>query len=256
MPKTLIYYHRSYRKITGSGRVFLGLLMATSLPLSMLILFFHSDVTAWVSVATKAALASYNPSWSIEVVEKTFLWNKMSFVSISGKIPSELTIAANGFLSLLMIVLLLLTRKGKNIAVYFIFLFGFNLASALFFSAFPGDFPYTAAEFSELYMKAQISMWLFIPIILGMAFLPLPGSLATKILLILATLSYSVGFCTLRYIIFLFIIKEYSIFYMALLFFAFGPLIDFVYIVGFYSVYNRRLAIQLKGSASVWKWSY
>jgi hypothetical protein len=256
MPKTLIYYHRSYRKITGSGRVFLILLIAVSIPLSMLMFFYHSDISAWISVATKAALSSYDPSWSVDIVEKPFLSRDMSFVSITGKNPSFFTILVNAVFSLVMIFFLLRTRKGKNIAIYFVFLSGFNLASALFFLVFPGDFPYTAAEFSELYMKSQISMWLFIPFILGMAFLPLPGSLITKVLLILATLSYSVGFSTLRYIIFLFIINKFSVIYMALLFFAFGPLIDFIYIVGIYSVYNRRLAIQLKGSESVWKWSY
>jgi hypothetical protein len=230
--------------------------MAISLPLSVLMVLFHSELTAWISILVKTALAAHAPSWPIDIIEKPFLWHEMSFVSIPGKNPSLLTILVNGILSLVMILLLLRARKGKNIAIYFVFLFGFNLASSIFFLAFPDAFPYTATEFSELYMKSQISMWLFIPFILGMAFLPLPGSLITKILLILATLSYSVGFCTLRYIIFLFIIHEFSVIYMALLFFAFGPLIDFVYIVGFYSIFNRRLAMKLKGSETVWKWSY
>jgi hypothetical protein len=99
-------------------------------------------------------------------------------------------------------------------------------------------------------------MWLFIPLILGMAFLPLPASIFPKLLLIAFALIYSVIFGTLRYIIFLFIISKFSVIYMALLFFAFGPLIDFVYIVGIYCFYTSKLAKNLKGSETVWKWLY
>jgi hypothetical protein len=43
---------------------------------------------------------------------------------------------------------------------------------------------------------------------------------------------------------------------MALLYFAFGPLIDFVYIVGIFSIYSNRLAEKLQGSIKAWKWLY
>ena len=136
------------------------------------------------------------------------------------------------------------------------FLAVINLVSSVFFLLSPQAFPYTSTEFSELYIKAQLSMWLFIPFILSMAFLPLPAPMSHKLLLMIFTIVYSALFGTLRYIIFMYIISRFSVIYMALLFFAFGPLIDFVYIVGIYSFYSSRLAKNLKSSASVWKWSY
>jgi hypothetical protein len=89
-----------------------------------------------------------------------------------------------------------------------------------------------------------------------MALMLLPAPFLPKLMLILFALLYSFLFGTLRYVIFLFIIHEFSSIYMALLFFAFGPLIDFVYIVGIYSFYSSRLAESLKSSEAVWKWSY
>jgi hypothetical protein len=99
-------------------------------------------------------------------------------------------------------------------------------------------------------------MWLFLPLILSMAILLFPTRIFPKLALILVTLVYSIIFGTLRYIIFLFILSKFSIIYMALLFFCFGPLIDFVYIVGIYSYYGSRHAINLRKNRTVWKWSF
>jgi hypothetical protein len=256
MAKALIYYHRAYRKITGSGRVFLYELMAICLPLSLLILFAYPLITVQMSHIAQAVLSSYYTSDSIKVIDKAFLLGKVSYISVSGLFPSKLFSIINLVISFGMIVILPRVKRNKNIAIYIVFLAGINLLSSIFFSLDPNDFPYSATDFSELYVKAEIGMWLFIPFILGMAFLPLPAPLLPKLLLIAATLVYSLVFGTLRYVIFIFIVSKLSILYMALLFFAFGPLIDFVYIVGIYCFYNSKLAHNLKGSESVWKWSY
>lgn len=256
MAKTIIYYHRAYRKITRSGWLFFIEMSAICVPLSFAVLFGFPLLTEPMSYIARSVLSSCYPPGIIQIVEKSFLWEKVSVVSLPGAYPSGLTIIINLVVSLFMVLFLPRVKKGKNIAIFFLFLAGINLVSAFFFIFAPFDFPYTATEFSEFYIKAEISIWLFIPLILGMAFLPLPSSVYPKLILIVLTLIYSIIFGTLRYIVFLFIISKFSVIYMALLFFAFGPLIDFVYIVGIYCFYNSRLAMTLKGNESVWKWSY
>lgn len=256
MPKTIIYYHRAYRKITRSGWLFLVEMMALCVPLSLIVLFGFPLLTEPMSLVSRAALSPYYPSGIVQIAEKGFLWEQISVVSLPGTFPSDLMIIINLIVSLFLFLFLPNVKIGKNVAIYFFFLAGINLASVLFFTFQPFPFPYTAVDFSEFYIKSEISIWLFIPFILGMAFLPLPAPLLPKMLLIILTLIYSIIFGTLRYIIFLFVISKFSVIYMALLFFAFGPLIDFVYIVGIYSFYNSRLAMTLKGNESVWKWSY
>ncbi len=256
MPKSLIYYHRAYRKITGSSWLFLIELTLFTLPLSLLILFTYPYITEQMSRVTHAVLSSYFQPGAVAMTGHSFILGDVFLVNLAGTLPSSLVTFINLIISLFLIILLPFVKGWRNIAIYIVFLAIINLISALFFTLAPFEFPYTGAEFSELYVKTEVSMWLFIPLILGMAFLPLPASVFPKFLLIVFALVYSIIFGTLRYIIFLFVISKYSVIYMALLFFAFGPLIDFVYIVGIYCFYTSRLAKKLKGSEHIWKWLY
>jgi hypothetical protein len=256
MSKSIIYYHRAYRKITGSGWLSLIELAIVALPLSILILFIYPPITEQMARITLAVLSPYYLPGTVKVIGQHFILGDISIVSIPGTHPTALVSFVNSIISLALILFLPFVKRGRNIAIYVVFLAVINLVSALFFTLVPFEFPYTATDFSELYIKTEISMWLFIPFILGMAFMPLPASIFPKLLLIIFALIYSVIFGTLRYIIFLFVISKFSVIYMALLFFAFGPLIDFVYIVGIYCFYTSKLAKTLKGKETVWKWLY
>jgi hypothetical protein len=254
MEKDLIYYHRSYRKITGSPWIFMIECLAATLPLCLAVLFFYPAVTKQMSLAVQAILSSYYPPDTVTVIEKSFLLENMSLVSMPGTYPSAITCLVNFLVSLGLIFFLPRVRGAKNAAIFVVFMAFINLASAVFFTLAPFEFPYTATEFSELYIKSEISMWLFVPLILGIALFPLPAPVLPKLLVIILTLIYSVIFGTLRYAIFLFVISKFSMIYMAVLFFVFGPFIDFVYIVGAYSFYVSRLARKLKDREPVWKW--
>jgi len=256
MSKTIIYYHRAYRKITSSGRVFTLEFLAITLPLVLLILLLYPLITERICLLAKDILSSYYPSGAIKLIKQAYLLGDITIIDSPETFPSFLTSFINLIVSLGLIIILPRVRKNKNIAIYLLYLAVINLVSSLFFILFSTHFPYPAVRFSDLYIKTEISMWLFIPVILGMAFLPLPSSIFPKLGLIIFTLIYSVIFGALRYIIFLFIIYKFSVIYMALLYFAFGPFIDFVYIVGIYCFYNTKLAHNLKGKESVWKWSY
>jgi hypothetical protein len=256
MSKAIIYYHRAYRKITGSGWIFLVQLLAVTLPISFLILIGYPFITKQMSLVSLAILSPYYEHGALKIIEDVFLLGNVSLIDIDGTYPSALMSLINFLVSLSLILFLPFVKKGKNIAIYFVFLAAINLCSALFFTLSPYEFPYTGAEFSKFYLQSEISMWLFIPFILGMAVTLLPTPISLRLILIFSAIIYSIVFGTLRYIIFLFIISKCSVIYMALLFFAFGPLIDFVYIVGIYSFYNNRLASNLKSSNSIWKWSY
>ncbi len=256
MPKSIIYYHRAYRKFTGSSWILLLELVGLTLLPSLAILLFYPCITKQMSLITQVILSSYYPTDTIKVIEKSFLLGNVSVVTIVAGYPEALTSLINFIVSTGLIILLPCVRKAKNIAIFVFFLAVVNLVSAMYFTLSLFEFPYTGMEFSEHYVKSEISMWLFIPFILGIALLPLPAPFLPKMVLIVLTLIYSFIVGTLRYAIFLFIISRCSVIYMALLFFAFGPLSDFVYIVGIYCFYASKLTQKLKGSESVWKWVY
>ena len=192
----------------------------------------------------------------LPILEKSFLLDNVHLVGVTGTYPSPLSCLINSIVSLCVVVLLPMVRKGKNTAVFIVFLAAINFVSALFFTFWPSAFPYTGTDFSELYVKAEMSLWLFVPVILGVALLPLPSRVVPKILVIVGTLIYSVIFGTLRYAAFLLVIAKLSFIYAALLFFAFGPLFDFVYIVSIYCFYTARLSHRLKRDEAIWKWLY
>ena len=255
-PKTLIYYHRSYRKISGSAGFVLATLVVVNLVFVLAVFQASPLITGHMSRVAQDVLSSRLPSSTVTVVEKPFLLTTLSIVSLPGAYPSKVCTIIHLIVSSALILFLLRTKKRKNVAVYFLFLAAISLVSAVFFMVTPEAFPYTATEFSELYIKSQVSIWLFIPFVLGMALAPLPAPMLPKLLVMIFALGYSVVLGTLRYVTFLYIVSNFSAIYMALLYFAFGPLIDFVYIVGIYSFYISRLATKLEGSTSVWKWSY
>ena len=256
MSETLVYYHRAYRKITGSGWLFFLEFVFTAIPLSLIILLIYPEITAQISLFTYKLLSPYYSPDSIFLFEKSFLIGNVSIVTVPGSYPSVLVCLMNFIVCLTMIFLLPKTKIGRNFAIIAVFWALINLSSVLFFTVTPFEFPYIVEDYSELYVKSEVSMWLFIPFILGIAFLPLPSSFIPKILIIVFTAVYSIIFGTLRYIVFLFIVSKFSVLYMAILFFAFGPLIDFVYIVGIYCYYTYYLAKKLKGDDSIWKWLY
>jgi hypothetical protein len=256
MQESLIYYHRAYRKITGSGWIFFLEFILTTIPLSIIILLIYPVITAQMSLFTYNFLLPYYSPDSIFLIEKTFILGNVSIVTVPGSYPSVLTCLLNFIVCLCMIFLLPKSKIGRNFAIIAVFWALINLTSVIFFSVIPYEFPYTVEDYSELYVKSEVSMWFFIPFILGIAFLPLPSSFIPKIGIIIFTAVYSIIFGTLRYIVFLFIVSNFSVLYMAILFFSFGPLIDFVYIVGIYSYYTYFLAKKLKGDDSIWKWLY
>ncbi len=256
MSKTLVYYHRAYRKITGSSWLFFLEFILTAIPLSLIILLLYPEITAEISLFAYKLLSPYYSAESIFLSAKSFLIGDVSIVTMPGTYPAVLVCLINFIICMTMIFLLPKTKIGRNFAIISVFWAVINLTSVLFFSITPFEFPYSVEDYSELYIKSQVSMWLFIPFILGIAFLPLPASFAPKIFIIILTIIYSIIFGALRYVVFLYIVSKYSVLYMAILFFAFGPLIDFVYIVGIYSSYTYYLAKKLKGDESIWKWLY
>lgn len=203
-------------------------------------------------------LAPSFPAEKLEILQRKFLIeNENIFLLIGpGSYPSTLMSFISSLVMLVIILLLQNVKKNKNIAIFVSFLAFIHMVSAVFFTLTPHLFPYTSTDFAELYVKTVIGVWIFIPVILSMALFPLPSSFVPKLFIILLTLIYSFVFATLRYAIFMYILTKYSFIYMALLFFAFGPLIDFVYVVGIYSVYVAYLAKKMKGSEAQWKWLF
>lgn len=256
MAKSLIYYHRSYRKIAGTRWALLFQFLLATVPLIVLILIFYPDLTKLMSITAEKILSSSFVPGALEIVHQKFLLNNKNIFLLTA--PESYPSILNSFISSLVMLgvsfLLQRMKIDKNIVIFATFLVAIHLISSVFFTLVPYMFPFTFKDFVELYIKTIICIWLSIPCIVSMAIIPLPASYVPKLFLIIFTLIYSFIFATLRYAIFIYILSKFSFIYMALLFFAVGPLVDFIYIVAIYAVYTTYLAQKLKSNEMVWKW--
>lgn len=254
--KSVILYHRSYRKISGSPWTFLLAFVCIALPLSLAIILFHPEISRMLSLVAQAVLTPYFPQDTLRIIESPYITRNVFLLELPSAYPTLLFSIGNALASLALLALLPGITRAKHVFIFLIVVAFINFLSSLFFTFFPYRFPYEAVDYSELYIKQQLSIWFFVPVIMGLAVLPLPSTLASKVATILFTVCYSLVFGTARYAVFLFVLSKISLLYMAVLFFVLGPLIDFVYIVGVYSVHVAWLAKKMKGDFATWKWSY
>ena len=106
-------------------------------------------------------------------------------------------------------------------------------------------------------MKQQIGLWLFFFIVVGLVTaLAGNGYFFYNVTFLVGIMLYSFIYGVLRYVTYLYIVSQFSTIYMAILFFVFGPLFDFLYIIYFYGLYVNRIIIfnDSKKREDVWQW--
>jgi len=254
--KTIIMYHRSYRKLAGSLASFWLQFLFCVVPLCAITAFFYPQITAAISKGAKTALAPFFAAETLQVMETPHVLGNYSFLQLPTDFPTALFALNNAVVCILLILVLSQINVARPVMFCINLTALVHLTASLFFYFWPDHFPYETGYYSQLYMVQEISIWFFMPIIIGLATLPLPASFPAKVITMVLTYIYSVLFGMLRYIVFLFLLSKFSLLYMPMFFFVFGPLVDFVYIVAIYSAFVARLANKVKGDYALWKWQY
>ncbi|MCI4458355.1 MAG: hypothetical protein JHC21_01905 [Thermocrinis sp.] len=198
-------------------------------------IFFLDDYFSVLSDITKKVLEnSYTESYKL-------LSFNLKFSIPPGRLPT----LQEAFVYLLISLssLLFFTSKFNSLPKYisasFIYTALVYLISSLYFVFFLNNFPYTEKDFAIFYILQQTTTFLFIPILLTLSLSIFAFSwlnLLLNAITIAATFIYSSVFGGLRYIVFAYVLENFSYIHMPAMFFLFGPLLDFVYIVSFYSL--------------------
>jgi hypothetical protein len=256
MQKSQIYYHRAHRQISFSWKsLFVDFFLF--IPFCWLIIFYaYPSITRLASQFLIKWNVSRHLASTSSLTENSFVFGSITTPQMPGRYPSPQLTFAVFIVSVLMIFIATRVRIPKPIAIWVIFICLVNLASVLFFTFFPAYFPYTIQHFSELFIRTEISIWLFVPVIMEASLLPLPSSKITKFMAILFSLLYAVTFGLVRYVLFVQILVKFSYIFMAVLFFCFGPFIDFIVVVGIYSFYVSLISKKINQDLRVWNWSY
>jgi len=141
---------------------------------------------------------------------------------------------------------------GRYMVIYNLAMIAVSAAYMLF----AGELGYGAEAFSELYLRSAVVIWLVIPVFLGGVSLFLPFTMLERVLLVGASFAYNVVFSAVRYALFAWILSWSGAVTMASLYLFFGPLLDFVYMVGVFSMFLVPLSRRLdrEGPQDAWTW--
>jgi len=256
--KTQIYYHRSYRKIEPRSMPYIAIsVLLLVVVMEIFILYYFPQLTRMLSQAAATVLGTCVPADLVQISPKPYLFDNVYIVTIPGRYPSATLSIITAIISLTVIYLAVSVKKAIDPKlVWLIFIFFITLFSAAFFIFFPEYFPYDMEVFSEMYIKTEVGIWMIIPFILTFALLPFPMLLYEKLGVILATLFYSIVFACVRYIVFLYLLRSTTYLFMALMFFMLGPFLDFIYIVGSYSLCLSESGKRTGKDMGKWNWLY
>ncbi len=254
--KAEIYLHRSFKKLYIPDRyIFLKFLLIT-FPLVLAVYSLLPGLTRLMSSSAQYTFSPSGASSGTEIFQKSYLLRDISVLDFPQGYSSPTFSLILLLVSLLSIVVILRIRIPKPVVLWIVFISSINIVSSIFFILCPSKFPYDSRQFSELYVLTEINIWFLAPVITGMAITPLPSTLFSKLVVNISVLFYSLVFGIVRYAVFLNILSKISFLFMAVLFFAFGPLLDFFYMVGIYSFYLCRISKKAGNNLEIWKWSF
>lgn len=257
--KQTIYYARTYRHLQISVAQVLPYFLFFILPCVLLYLFSYSRLSWHLAHGALTFLSAVIPTAQMGIVEGEFLpfFGGVFSVQLPGKMPTVAFVWVNIFVTLLLLLLCrCMKRGGKALSIFLTISLSIHLVSCLYFLFWGAYFPYTLSEYSDLYMKQQIGIWLLFMLVCGMAFGLTVHSGAQKYLAFFATMLYSFVFGCVRYVGFLFLLYKASSLYMAALFFSLGPFFDFLYLVCVYSYFIKRLILRYKAREKEVNWQW
>lgn len=258
--KQHIYYSPIYRHLKPKYKMMGIYFFLFTLPIASLFLLFHTDISLWMAQFANQALAIILPDvqTSIRSIESTGFFGTISYVVLPSNAPTVRFALVNLVVSvLLFLVAAKVNRPFLPITLFIRFLLTYHILSCVFVILTSGDFPYSLATYSELYMKQQMGIWFAFILISGMIAGYISHSGFSKYAMLLSLVSYSFVFGVLRYIVFLGFLYQASSLYLTILYFGFGPIVDFLYLVLIYSIYMSRLTRHFEENRScvTWHWA-
>lgn len=258
--KFKIFYARTYRHLKPDYKKMVVYYLLFALPCLSIFLLTYSKITHIVSKWSFNILLTFVPKAELSIASEEFLpyFGEVFFVTLPSKMPSLTLIIVNTIVALLLLIVCYNVKdKAKPIAIYSSIALLIHLSACIFFLITPESFPYTLTQYSSLYMKQQVGIWLSFFVIASLVSGGITYSGISKFYMMVTVMGYSFIFGCLRYVIYLVFLLKASSLYMTMLFFTFGPFFDFLYLVCIYSIYMNRLTKKFddKNGGIEWQWA-
>lgn len=116
-----------------------------------------------------------------------------------------------------------------------------------------GHAGYSATDFSQLYLRTVVTLWLMIPCVAGGLSLMFPFSLSERIGMVVLSLFYSFALAVVRYVVFMGILAHSGVVLIPSLYFFLGLPLDYTCLTGFFSSFLlRRVRKLYHGKERAW----
>lgn len=233
------------------------------IPCIVIFLYFYTEISYLLADWVRNTLLRTFPEKTLGIVYGEFLpfFGGIYYVYLPGTLPSFQEATINLAVTLILLLICLFasgkSKAGTPLTIYFAIILLIHLIASIFFMFAKDFYPYTATQYSELYIKQQVSIWLSFLVLTGLITGVLGyGSIPARLVAFWGTMLYSFIFGCIRYLASLYIISIGSSLYMATLFFSLGPLFDFLYLVCFYGIYiNSQIKrLDQKEGRLQWHW--
>ena len=207
--KPVITYARFGRVLKFNKYLFLFQLIFLIVVFEFIVIFFLDDYFSILSDATKRVLEdSYTGNYK-------FLGFSLEFSIPQGRLPTlqETFVYLFVSFSFLLFFISRFNPLPKYISASFTYVAFIYFVSSFYFVFFLNKFPYTEKDFAIFYIIQQSAIFLFIPILLALSLSIFAFSWLNPLLnaiTITITLAYSSIFGGLRYIVFAYILKNFS----------------------------------------------
>ncbi len=145
--------------------------------------------------------------------------------------------------------IVLLGRLRRVVGAPLRYLVVYNLllvAASACYLLFAGHLGYDAEEFSRLYLRTVVTIWLVTPAFMGLLSLTLPFSPLERVGLVTLTLVYDIIFSAVRYAVFVWLLQNLGAVVMANLYLFLGPLLDVIYFVGIFGLFVLSAARRIR----------
>ncbi len=260
MNKTQIYYPRTFRRFKADYKNQWLFVLLCVAPCLLLFLFFYSPLSRLLCQGVQWCLRGVFGDQAISIGYGEYLpvLGGVYYLAVPNQLPGPAFCLVNLAVTLALLALCFTRRnRGKPLAIYLAIALLIHLISCIYFLLAADFFPYTATQYSELYMKQQVGIWLSFLAIAGFitGFMN-NGTLLSRCVTFFGIMVYSFVFGSVRYLVFLFIVSKASSLYMPSMFFTLGPFFDFLYLVYFYGVFVRHVITRVNTGErrSVWEW--
>lgn len=257
--KKNINYSRDYKYLSSGRFIYFFQLLIIMVPVSILYLLNYEKLSWLIAKCAKYFLRIFTGQ-EISILKIDYLpkFGDVYYVGLEGKYPSLTMTLISLIVSVIFIILFsLIKTKNKPLMIFLTMGLYIQAFSSLYFVFFSKRFAYDLNGYSELYLKHQIIVWLLIMVTYWLTTSLITKMIFYRIFTFTALIIMEAVFGFVRYVLYLTFLAKCSYLFMAVLYFTFGFLFDFMIMVGFYALYMKKASekFSTKAGGRLWKWS-